>query len=88
MEFDAGMRGPCEASTSEDANLHAEVTAVLLSHQVGGSLRSAEERMQRAVDAAIFRDAVVVLRAGVFPTRFELLKRAFHWARRRRPYWC
>ena len=73
MEFDARMRRPGEAATSEDANLHAEVPAVLLRHQVGGSLRSAEERMQRAVDAAIFRDAVVVLWAGVFPTGFQLL---------------
>ena len=77
VEFDGGMGGTGQTATAENSDLHSEVAAVFLGHQVRGGLRSTEERMQRAVDAAIFADAVIVLGPSIFPAGFELLERKF-----------
>ena len=77
VKLDAGMRRAGEASASENADFHAEIPAVFLGHQVRRGFGGAEERMQRAVDAAIFGDAVVVLWAGIFPAGFQFLEGEF-----------
>jgi len=77
VKLDARMRRTDEATTPKDADLHAEVAAIFLGHQVGGSLGSPEERMERTVDAAIFVDAVVILGPCIFPPGLELLEGKF-----------
>ena len=77
VKFDAGVRRPGEATAAENTDLHAEIAAIFLSHQVSRGLGGTEERMKRAVDAAIFIDAVEVFGTGVFPAGFEFLQREF-----------
>src|ERR1700680_3638882 len=53
MQLDARVRRPGQASAAKYAHAHAEVPAVLLSVNVGGNFRGTEQRMQRAIDAAV-----------------------------------
>src|SRR3974390_397547 len=71
------MRRASEEAAAKNTTLHAKVAAVFLGHQIRGSLRSAEERMQGTVDAALLGDAVVVFRTRVLPAGFQFLERKF-----------
>ena len=71
VEFDAGVRRAGKTAAAEDADVHAEVAAVFLGHEIGGGFRSAEERVKSAINAAIFVDALEIFGAGVIPARFE-----------------
>ena len=68
MKLNAGVRRAGEASTTENADLHAKVAAILLRHQICRGLGGTKERMERPVDSAVFVDTVVVFRPSVFPS--------------------
>src|SRR2546423_3072232 len=71
------MRRAGEAAAAKDADVHFEVAAVFLCDQIGGGFGCAKEGVKRAVDPAIFGDAVKILGAGVFPTRGKFDERNF-----------
>src|SRR5256885_15761325 len=71
------MRRAGEAAAAKDADVHFEVAAVFLCDQIGGGFGCAKEGVKRAVDPAIFGDAVKILGAGVFPTRGKFLSSNF-----------
>src|SRR2546430_2905204 len=77
VKSDAGMRRAGEAAAAKDADVHFEVAAVFLCDQIGGGFGCAKEGVKRAVDPAIFGDAVKILGAGVFPTRGKFDERNF-----------
>ena len=77
VKFDAGVRRPGEAAAAENTDLHSEIAAVFLGHQVRRRFRGAKQRMQRAVNAAVFRNAVVVFRSRILPAGFQFLERDF-----------
>ncbi len=77
VKFDAGMRRASEAATAKNADVHFEVAAVFLCDQIGSGFGCAKERVKRAVNAAIFGDAVKILGASVFPTRGKFDERNF-----------
>src|SRR4051794_5542079 len=53
LQLDAGVIGPGEASTSQAAGRHIEVTAVLLHHHVGRHFGGAKKRMLALVDREV-----------------------------------
>ena len=77
MKFHAAVAGPGEASAAEDPDFQAKVAAVFLRHYVSGDFRCAKYGMQRAVNAAIFVDAFVILRARIIVARGKLFHRNF-----------
>src|ERR1700730_12792143 len=69
------MRWARQASAAKHAYLHSEISAVFLRHQISGSLRSAKQGVYRTVNPAILIDSVIIFRARVVPSRFELFQR-------------
>src|SRR6266849_7245351 len=77
VQLDPGVRRPRKAPAAKHAHIHPEIPPVLLRHQVRGSLRSPEQRVQCAINPAILIDSLVIFRPRIFPPRFQFLQRQF-----------
>ena len=69
------MRRAREAAAAENPHAHSEIAAVFLRVDVRGNFGSAEQRMQRAVNAAGFVDSFVIGRIGIVVASRGLLQR-------------
>src|SRR5512142_1291868 len=73
VQFHSRVIGAREASAAQTAGGHAEISPVLLHHDIGCHFRSPEQRVLRLIDRKRFRNAVdeiriVELKArGAFP---------------------
>lgn len=59
MQLCPGVIRTGEAIGAEAAGGHAEVTAILPHHDIGGQFRNPEEGVFALVDRQVFRDAVL-----------------------------
>src|SRR5665213_2657166 len=71
MQLDTTVLGSGQATASKDTDLEPEISPIFLRHDVGSHLRRTENRMHTAINSAGFRDSFPILRARIFPPRFE-----------------
>src|SRR5437870_4967618 len=61
------MVGAGQATPTQAASLHPEVSTVLLHHDIRRDLRGSEQRMLRAINPHGFRDATEIRRRRIIP---------------------
>src|SRR4051812_6426780 len=69
------MRWAGKASAAKDPHLHSKVFSILLGHDIARRFRRAEQRVETPIDAALLRNAVVILRLWILPSRGKLYER-------------
>ena len=76
------MIGPGQAAAAKDADIEPEISSVFLGHYVRRDFGSPENRMRRAVNAALFANPFPIGRIGVFVALGQVLSALFRWERR------
>src|SRR5262245_50104178 len=62
------MVGASQATPTQAASLHPEVSTVLLNHHIRRDLRGSEQRMLRTINSHGFLDAAEIRRQRIIPT--------------------